>query len=201
MTITNYGELKAEVASWLNKSNISSKVAGFVQIAESYIRRDLKVRTQEITVSDLLQANETLPFPERFASVRRLVVDGRQCKYITPEEYTNLDLIGADQPTRLYTIIGENIVILGGTSGDAYTLVYSEWFTGLDQDTDTNWVLTYAPDVYLWASCMAGSVWLKDVNATTAYKTLYEQSVRALDNSEKEARAGYPLVIRPETVE
>ena len=200
MSITNFGELKSEVASWLNKSNLSSKLDGFVQISESYIRRDLEVRAQELTATGTLTGTD-LAFPSRFSSVRRLVVDDRQCRYITPEEYTHLDLAGADLPTRLYTIIGENIVILGGTSGDAYTLVYTEWFESLAGDTDTNWVLTNSPDVYLWASCMAGSIYLKDVNAATGYKTLYEEAVRSLNRKEKEAKQGYPLVIRPEMVE
>lgn len=200
MTITNYGELKTEVASWLNKSNLTSKLAGFVQIAESYIRRDLDVRSQELTASGTLTGTE-LAFPDRFASVRRLVVDDRQCKFITPEEYTRLDLAGYDTPARLYTIIGENIVILGGTSGDAYSLVYTEWFAGLSADTDTNWVLTNAPDVYLWSSCMAGAIYLKDANAAAGYKTLYEESARSLQRKEKEVKQGFPLVVRPETVE
>ena len=200
MSITNFGDLKTEVASWLNKTNLSAKLGGFVQIAESYIRRDLEVRTQELTATGTLTGTD-LAFPTRFASVRRLVVDERQCKYITPEEYTHLDLAGADLPTRLYTIIGENIVILGGTDGDAYTLVYTEWFASLSSDADTNWVLTNSPDVYLWSSCMAGAIYLKDVNAATSYKLLYEESARALNDKEKKVKQGYPLVIRPEMVE
>lgn len=198
-TITSFATLKTEVAAWLNKTNLTTAIPGFVQIAEANIRRDLEVRTQELTASGTL-TGETLAFPSRFASLRRLTVGGHRYEYLTPEKYQDKD--DQDSSGRWYTIIGESFYILNGTSGDEYTLVYTEWFTSLSADEDTNWVLANAPDVYLWGSCLAGAIFLKDTNGAAGYKALYDSAVQSLLVKERDAKwSGVPLVIRPETVE
>lgn len=199
--ITSYATLKTDVAGWLNRTNLTSKLGDFVQIAESNIRRDLEVRTQELIATGSL-TGETLAFPTRYSELRRLKVGDRLCRYLTPEHYALKDFQNAGAPARWYTIIGESFYILDGAATDTYELVYSQWFASLSADGDTNWVLTNAPDVYLWGSCFAGAVYLKDVNAAAGYKGLYDAAVKALKDKEKAAKwAGVPMMIRPETVE
>lgn len=201
MTITNYATLKTQVASWLNKTNLTTAIPGFVQIAEANIRRDLEVRTQEIVVSGTL-TGETLSFPARFIELRRVRVGDRLCQYVTPEQYAAKEFQNTGSPVRWYTVIGENIYFLDGASGDEYELVYTNWFSSLSADADTNWVLDNAPDVYLWGSCFAGAVYLKDVQAASGYKGLYDAAVIALKNKERAAKwSGVPLVIRADVQE
>ena len=44
MAITNYGELKTNVADWLNRSDLTSVIPTFIDGVHSKLNRDLRVR-------------------------------------------------------------------------------------------------------------------------------------------------------------
>lgn len=192
--IATYGDLKSKAASWLNRSNLTDVIPDFVQLAETSIRRDIRCRVQE-TLTTGTMTGDTLAFPTRFLDARRLVVGGKKKTYLTPEEYT--DYVAATRTGDHFTIIGENIYVLNSTSGDAYALLYWLAFTPFLNDTDTNWLLTNAPEVYLWASCKAGAEYEKDFEAADRFEAKYNAAVAMLNASEKNMRySGSALIVR-----
>ena len=44
MALSTYAELKASVADWLNRSDLTSAITDFVSLAESQMERDLRTR-------------------------------------------------------------------------------------------------------------------------------------------------------------
>jgi len=200
VSITNFGQLKTASASWTNKTNLSSSLADFVTLAESEIRRDVETLQQDLRTTGTL-TGETLSFPGRTIEVRSLTVEDQPLEYLTPEAYQRkTDQEYTEQG--YYTLIGRTIYVLNGASGDDYVLLYTEHFTGFSDDSDTNWLLTNAPDVYLWASCKQAAIFLKDVAAATGYDTLYKNAVASLNAQERRAKfSGGPLIVRPEVVE
>lgn len=192
--IATYGDLKEKTAQWLNRSNLTSVIPDFVQLAETSIRRDVRVRVQELLITGTL-TGETLAFPTRFLDARRLVVGGKKKTYLTPEEYT--DFVAASRTGDHFTIIGESIYVLNAVSGDAYALLYWQQFTSFIADTDTNWLLTNAPEVYLWAACKHGAEYEKDFEAADRFEQKYQAAVAMLNASEKNMRySGSALMVR-----
>lgn len=199
--IANYGDLKTQIGRWLNRTDLDDDIPEFVRIAESLIRTDIKVRTQELVTTGTL-TGETLELPSRLNEVRRLVVEDRELAFITPENYQRLNRLSVSRPARYYTIIGSNFYILGGQSGDDYSLTYWEWFDYFSDDADTNWLLLNSPDVFLWAGCEAGALFLKDYSAATDYRNRYELAVKRVQDREKEMRySGGPMYVRADNAE
>lgn len=199
--IANYGDLKTQIADWLNRTDLEEAIPEFVRLAESRIRTDIRVRVQEMIDTGTLTGT-TLDLPSQLLDVRRLVVADRELAFITPEQYTRMERKHVGSPARYYTIIGEDFHILGANSGDDYTLTYWEWFDYFVDDSDTNWLLLNSPDVYLWASLEAGALYLKDYPASADFRGRYEAAVKRVQDREKEMRySGGPFYVRADVGE
>lgn len=194
--IADFAALKTQVAAFVNRTDLSAQMPVFVGMAEALIRRDVRVRSMETIVTGTL-TGETLAQPSDLMETRRLLVAEKNLSYVSPEEYNRLSqrtVIGG-----YFTIIGDDFYVLGGQSGDDYSLTYIAQFSALSSDTDTNWLLLNAPEVYLWSSCYQAAIYLKDVAAAQNYLAMYQMAVKALNDSEKSAQTtGGPMYIRPE---
>ena len=47
----NYDELKTDVAAYLHRTDLTDKLAGFIERAESYLFRELAIKELEVSVS------------------------------------------------------------------------------------------------------------------------------------------------------
>lgn len=199
--ISNYGDLKQQVAEWLNRTDLDQAIPEFIRLAESRIRTDLRVRAQEMIDTGTL-TGDTLAVPSKLLDTRRLVVADRELAFITPEQYARMQRKHVRSPARYYTTIGETFHILGANSGDDYTLTYWEWFDYFVDNDDTNWLLLNSPDVYLWASLEAGALYLKDYAASADFRGRYDAAVKRVQDREKEMRfSGGPFYVRADVGE
>jgi hypothetical protein len=173
----NYGQLKTAVNSFLNHGAATSSVATFVQLAEAVIRRDVRVPALESKVTGTLSGG-VLTLPDDFLEARRLVVSGYPCDYVSADAYQVFETDGATY--RKFTRIGNTMQVLGGGSG-AYSLLYSGAFDALSSDTDTNWLLTNAADVYLFKALTYAAAFVKDAVAAQGYEALYQAAKDAVN--------------------
>ena len=191
MAISNYGELKTSVASWLNKTNLTSVIPDFIALAEVDMRRDLRLAAMETLATGTL-AGETLAHPDRFLEARRLIVGDDVYEYKTPTEYQALE----DSGYRVFTSIGTNLYILGAAAGDSYSLIYKAGFAALTGDGNTNWILTNAPDIYLAGACRHGAAYLKEKDAELDWAARYSAGVERENRVARNALYPGPLRVR-----
>jgi hypothetical protein len=194
MAISNYAELKTAIATWAVRSDLASRVADFVTLAEAEIRKDVRCQAMETLASGTL-TGETLDFPAGFIWAKRLKVNRYVQEYMAPADYS--DLSEQDDTSARFTIIGQSIYILNGASGDSYSLIYWKAFTAFSADADTNWLLTNHPDVYLWCGCKQAAIATKNVPEIARMDGLYRSAVDRVNRSEWFAGAsGSPLAVR-----
>lgn len=190
MAISTYAELKAAVEDWIHDPALSSKVANWIVLAEARIRRDVRCRAMEASSTGTLSAT-TLALPTRFGEFRRVLLDNRTLRYMTPEEFN----ARRDSYTGAYTVIGETIHFQRAT-GD-YQLDYYQWFAPFSGNSDTNYLLTNYPDLYLAATVAEAMVWQED--DPSAWLARYAAIVQSIKDAEN--RFTGPLSQRPEIVE
>ena len=189
MSISTYAELKTAVASWLNRTDLTSVIPDFITLAETDIRQDVRVQAMEQLATGTL-TGETLAHPTRFLEARRLVVASEVYDYVTPTKYDELT------DSAVFTSIGQTFYILGGLDGDAYSLIYYQAFAALSADSDTNWLLTNAPDVYLSAACRHGASYLKDAADEQRFGQRYAGAVARLNQQQAKSSFGGQLMVR-----
>lgn len=192
MSLDTYGELKTAVADWLKRSDLTSNIPTFVGLAEANIRRDVRVRAMEQEATGTLTA-VTLALPTRFLEARRVILGTTVQDYVTPNEWYGLRASSTDQ----YTILGESFHFQKLAN---YAIRYWQAFASLSADGDTNWLLTNAPDVYLWASLEQAAIFIRDDSMAALSRAQYQNALARLNATEQRARFGGPLAVRPRLV-
>ena len=192
MTIASFSALRTEIASWLNRTDLTTaQLSMFVTMAESSFRNDLTVRESEQTATGTL-VTDGFTAPTGYLYTRELVVDDNPLRWLPPEMY---QMKVNNSTAGYYTNVGDDFSIIDGTGSD-YVLTYVAGITALSADGDSNWLLANAPDVYLWAGCKYGSVFLRDPQGSAGYDALYKEAARTLNNTEMKAKFSGPLVVR-----
>jgi hypothetical protein len=191
MAIGTYGQLKTAIANWLKRSDLTDIIPDFITLAESNIRRDVRCRAMEQIATGTL-TTATLALPTRFLEARNVALDGYPQVYITPQEYAQQ----TDWDAGNYTVKGE-LFYFQRSTGD-YSIDYWQSFEALSADGDTNWLLTNAPEVYLWASLAEAKTYIE--GDPTAAIGFYARAIARLRQSEMNARFPGPLRVRSDGV-
>lgn len=173
MALANYSDLKAAVANWLDRTDLTARVPEFITLAEAKLNRDLRARQMEQrSTANTVASEPFLTLPTDFQSVRRLRVLSAaddpikpELKYLTPDqlnEYRVTRSPASASPTH-FTIKGDQFE-LWPTPDAVYTLdmVYRKNIPALSDSSPTNWLLTYAPDVYLYGALLEAAPYLMD---------------------------------------
>lgn len=196
MAISNYTELKAAIADFMNRSEMTTaQVENFVGLVEADLKNDVRVRAMEAQTAVTL-TSQTLAAPSAMIDARALTVNGFKYEYATPEMYAEHRRWGS--ASKMFTQIGSNFLV-NGTG--AAILTYTEALPALSV-TSTNYVLTQAPDVYLYGACAHAAQYYQDPANLERFKALYMGGVNRLNQREKNARfSGSRLAISPEVWE
>jgi hypothetical protein len=187
MSITNYTELQASVASWLNRGDLAASIPDFITLAESQLSRDLKARSMEakVTLSTVV-GTKTVALPTDMLEMRRLQVAGT---YNQPLSYRSPDELSIDfsdnssgQPV-VFTVIGANAE-LAPIPDAVYSLelTYQQRIPALTVSSTTNWLLTSWPDAYLWASLLAATPFIMNDARLPVWEALYTKAVNGIND-------------------
>jgi len=191
MSIATFSDLKTQIASWVNRTDLTdAQLALFVGAAESDIRNDVEVRESEQSTTGAI-ASGTFSAPADFLYARVVTVDDHVLDYLAPSYYAQK--VDDEYTSGYYTIENETFKVLGGS---AYELSYVAKVADLSSTNTSNWILANAPNVYLWAGCKYASVFLRDAEGATGFNAMYRDAVMQLNKKEVRARTGDNLVVR-----
>jgi hypothetical protein len=193
MSIASFSALRTQIASWLNRTDLTdAQLSQFVAATEADMRNDIEVRESEQRLSATM-SGDGFTAPTDYLTARILVVDGLPVQYLPPETYAAK--VDAQTPSGYFTINGNEFSVLGG-DGKAYELLYLAQITALSADGDSNWVLANASNVYLWGGCKYGCLFLRDPEGAGGYAALYDRAISQLNKREREAKYAGPIVVR-----
>ena len=194
MPLSTFANLKAAIADWCHRTDLTTQILDFVALSEAQIRRDVRCRAQQIIVTVTL-TGEVLAQPTRYIEAERLVLEDVEQDFVAPGMYAQLQQAQSTEPK--YTHIGTDLYILNGANGSAYSLLYWQQFTPFSADSDSNWLLLNAPEIYLSGALVQAAVYLNDDAMLTRHAAIYQASVKMLNNSERRAQfSGSRLEIR-----
>lgn len=206
MALTNYSELKASVADWLNRADLTSQIADFVALAEARFNRDLRLNAmvkRETTVA----TTDYVALPDDWLEHISITVTGdgtvrRALTYVTNEEFNRLRHQNLTGTFRYYTIQGDNIVFLPAMSSGTVDLeiFYYAKIPVLSGSNATNWLLTRAPDLYLYGALAAAEMFLQNDERLPVWLSNIEKIMDDLRmESERAKRPQGALAMRKRT--
>lgn len=187
----NFASLKADIAHWLNRTDLLAAIPGFVRMAEAEMARDTRLRSgfSAMPLSGYTSDGE-IALPNDMLELKELRFAGKKLDEITFEEGTS-----AAPPAGFYRR-GAVAVVPGGWAGQ-WSMLYTQKLPALVFDSDSNWLLRDGFDVYLWKCCELGSVYLRDPEAVQGYNAKYEMAVQDMQTATAyQQSGGAPLQMR-----
>ena len=205
MALTNYTGLKASIADFLNRDDLTSVIPDFVALAEAQINRDIRHWKMEARSSGQQSAaDEYMQIPADWVETIRLHLTGTGTSVVnlvsrdamadkraaqenaagTPRMYTH-----ADGQFQLYP------------TPDATTnfeLLYYQKIPSLITNTD-NWLLLEAPDVYLYGALLHSAPYLAEDARLAVWAQLYSAAIQRLNQTSEDAMfsgSGLTLKVR-----
>lgn len=154
MAIANYTDLKAAVARWLNRADLTDDIPGFIQSAEAQIAIDLRLR-QQLCVAQLstTAGYNGISLPADFLEFDNVSLNGNPLEQIS---FGDLLRTKADGIPRSYAIEGNELILsVPATSAYPIDVTYFARFPSLES-VPINGLLVNYPDIYLFGALMWG---------------------------------------------
>lgn len=171
MALANYTDLQTAVAEWLAKANLSTRAPDFIRLGESVLNRRVRIRQSMTTGTLTLSAGAaSVALPADFLEEIELNYTD-QAEALTRAPFDRIDQNAADSTAGrpCYYAITDTSVAFETEADQEYTLLlryYKKWDIAADT---TNWLLTNAPDAYLFASLAEAADYQRDYTAYQKY--------------------------------
>lgn len=176
MSITDYDTLQSTAIEYLARENdatLIARVPTFIQLFEAKMNRMLFVPQMEkrstATVNTASTEPEFIALPGDFQSMRTVRLSGVTGKprlsFMTPtqlEDYRySIDNV-TGQPI-YFSVFGDEME-LAPTPNEDCTLevIYRSYLPALSDSNTTNWLLTLAPDLYLYGTLIESAPYIKE---------------------------------------
>jgi len=206
MALTNYTGLKASIADFLNRDDLTSVIEDFIALAESQINRDIRHMKMETRANGQQDAgDEYMQIPSDWVETIRLHLTGTGTTVVnlisrdamadkrsandnaggTPSAYTH-----ADSQFQLYPTPNETT---------DFELLYYQKLPALSSSNADNWLLLEAPDVYLYGALLHSAPYLAEDERVAIWAQMYSAAVMQLNEASETARysgSGLKLKIR-----
>lgn len=197
MALSNYTELQASVATWMNRSDLNTQIVDFISIGESNIATDVRMREMLASANLVtLPLTDTVALPTGWLEFKSVSITGKPIEYVTPEKLRRDKVLNTGVASK-YSIEGLNLLI-NGTQSAAQT-INTQYYKRLDalSVTPTNFLLTQYPQVYLYAALAQAALFMIDDPRAATWESAYKSAVaKAMASNSKALISGGSLRIR-----
>lgn len=170
MAIANYTDLKAAIATWVVRTDQTATIPDFITLYEADANRRIRIRQNTVTTQLTLTAGTAyVTLPTGFLEEIELNYDDEP-QVLTRGTFDDIDRFNTadstpDRPS-LYAITSDQIIF--DTEADQNYTLNLRYFKKWDIAADTtNWLLTNAPDVYLFGSLVEYAMRVRDSELLT----------------------------------
>ena len=196
MALSTFSELKASVANYLNRDDLTSVIPDFITLTENRINRELRSRANVTRVTTTTTSGTDIyDFPADLIELRSVSYVSGSTKnalsYMTPESGTREYGTTANGAPRAYSSLGKVLKLIP-TPDAAYTieLIYYNQLASLSDSRTTNNILTEFPALYLYGACLEGAIFLNDSDEITRFDAIFNRTLSDIQQSEEKARYG-----------
>lgn len=218
--ITDYSSLKQAIADWVARSDLTTQIPTFIQLAEARMNKDLRVLDMQAELVTALSTSKTLTLPGEVLEIQSVRVDlfgknfevpplppanlqDRDVESAVPYGYVRvgnlLYMIGGPKPSGAVPGPGEpsmdiefNLLYFGGLKalGSVTILTPADGGQTTTIVATSNWLLQKEPGLYLYAALIEASPYLQDDARTLVWAEQYKSILAAMRIADDNARYG-----------
>lgn len=215
MSLATYTALKASIASWLVRGDLTAVIPDLITLCEDDLDRpvlneDGTVRHAAVSYevnTTLALATEEVDLPAACREPRSLYLDetvAREPLILVSDEIELAEFKVTFGPTgipRAAALIANGTKLRLAPAPDASRtakFTYIAKLTRLSGSVATNWVLDSHHDVYLYGSLVHSAPYLKDDERLAVWRSLYDRARGGLDEAIRRRKVSLnTLVMRP----
>ena len=206
MALNTFTALKASIADFLNRDDLTAVIPDFITLAESQINRDVRHWKMESRSSGQQSGgDEYMQIPADWVETIRLHLTGTGTSAVNlisrdamaDKRERNEDTSGT---VMYYTHADGQFQLYPTPSAETnFELLYIQKLTALSGSNADNWLLLEAPDVYLYGALIHSAPYLAEDERVAIWAQMYSAAVARLNEASESARysgSGLRLKIR-----
>ena len=193
MAISNYTQLVSAIAEYLARDDLTARIPDFPTLTEAKLNRVLFVPQMEVRSSTVVDIGSNEPefitLPSDFQTMRRVrlssVTGKPRLQFMTGTQIDDLRYSRDNIPGQpvYFAITGTELELLP-TPNEAYTLemTYRAMIPALTSNNQTNWLLTMAPDIYLYGSLLEATPYIQNDERISVWLTGFSSALDQLNS-------------------
>ena len=205
MALNTFTALKASIADFLNRDDLTAVIPDFISLAEAQINRDVRHWKMEARSSGQQSSgDEYMQIPADWVETIRLHLTGTGTTVVNLVSRDSMaDKRAGQEDTAgtpiMYTHADGQFQLYPTPSEDTdFELLYFQKIPSLISNSD-NWLLLEAPDVYLYGALLHSAPYLVEDQRIAVWAQMYSAAVQRLNEVSEDARfsgSGLKLKIR-----
>jgi hypothetical protein len=161
VALDTYANLSTAIGSWEERTFTSGDTDEFILLAEAKANRrlvnDYRVRSGIVTVTTNSSGVATLPSGYvGMVSLTRDLAGSVPLRQVPHGALVEINPYEESDDARAYSLLDATTLQVAPIIEDDFNALYSKTIPGLSGSNTTNWLLTLAPDYYLFA-CQAAA--------------------------------------------
>lgn len=184
MALSTYAELQASIASWLNRSDLTTQIPDFITLAESDMNATLRTRrnTTVGTVSFASTGLAAQPADYRaMRSARLSASPNYRLRTVTLDKLTELLSTQTEGDGSPHAVAEQGINLRCYPAPSASTdavLSYYAAIPALADDNTSNWVLANYPQIYLYGAISHAHAYMDDTEEERKFRAKFEDAMQ-----------------------
>jgi hypothetical protein len=202
MSFTSYSDLQTTIAGYLARTDLTTQIPDFIRLAETRLRRDLRIRQMLKSVTTAtVAADSTVELPSDFLEVRDFVVVGNPVQplnYFSPSAFNRNTRTWEIGKPNSYTVLANDFQ-LSPVPDAVYTvqLFYFAAPTFLSNSNTSNVFLANTPDALLYGALLEAAPYLMDDARINTWGTMFDRAMASITRSDEQGQySGVPLAIK-----
>jgi len=205
MALNTFTALKASIADFLNRDDLTAVIPDFISLAEAQINRDVRHWKMEARSSGQQSSgDEYMQIPSDWVETIRLHLTGTGTSVVNLVSRDSMaDKRAGQEDTTgtpiMYTHADGQFQLYPTPSNDTdFELLYYQKIPSLISNSD-NWLLLDSPDVYLYGALLHSAPYLAEDQRVAVWAQMYSASVQRLNEVSEDARfsgSGLKLKVR-----
>jgi len=201
MALDTFADLKATIADYLNRDDLTSVIPSFITIAEAKFNRKLRTRQMVKRAEGQIQT-AFFAYPSDWLQAKEFQLNTnpiQRLQFVTEaqgDELKSNRYVSVGQPV-YYTITGTQLEFIP-TPDSTYSaeLTYYAKIPALSTANTSNWLLAYAPDLYLYGALLEAAPYLKDDERLAVWSQMYINSLGDIEVADQRASVSSTPLVR-----
>jgi hypothetical protein len=199
MALTNYTDLKATVASYLGRSDLTNQIPDFITLAELRLSRDIRTRKLLKSVTTTMTGGDpSIGLPSDFLELRDIYIEATPritVSYMSPSAFSrDARTTDSGRPV-FYTALGSEFVFapIPDTNYTVEMLYYFKPVAMSDSVASNEFMANY-PDALLYATLGEAEPYLMNDARINTWAAMYDRALTRINTSDENSEyAGVPL--------